>query len=85
MSALEETEWVPHLSPANLKVFGGKLLRIHQLCMVNPTIVRKYLTTKVHRDHQELKHDVAGHLNHSVWIAEEYDLVGRRKQAASIR
>ena len=52
--------------------------------MVNPTIFRKYLTTKVHRDHQELKYDVAGHLIHSVWIAEEYDLVDREKQAASI-
>ena len=78
LSALEEIEWVPHLSPANLKVFGGKLLRIYRL-WVNPTIVRKYIITKVHRDHQELKHDVAGRRNHSVWIAEEeYDLVDRR-------
>ena len=32
-----------------------------------------------------MKHDVSGQRNHSVWIAEEeYDLVDRRKQAASI-
>ena len=47
--------------------------------MVNPTIVRKYLITKVHRDHKELKHDVAGHRTHSIWISED-----RRKQAATI-
>ena len=71
------------LVTSQFKSFWRKAIE-NPSAMVNPTIVRKYLTTKVHRDHQELKHDVAGHLNHSAWIAEEYDLVDRRKQAASI-
>ena len=51
---------------------------------MNPTLVRKYTTSKVHGDFQSLKHDAAQHLCHSLNVAEnKYALFDRRNLASN--
>ena len=52
---------------------------------INPNLMRKYITTLVHKKHQELAKDTAGHLNHTFNVAvENYDIIDKQKKAASI-
>ena len=50
---------------------------------MNPTIIRKFTTTTVHEQNPQMKRQAAGHLNHTVRVADEnYDFVDKLKSAS---
>lgn len=50
---------------------------------MNPTIIRKFTTTTVHEQNPKMKRQAAGHLNHTVRVADEnYDFVDKLKSAS---